>query len=82
MECGQQGQGHIVQVRLVIEEKEIEVAPGASVWAFTFNGSVPGPLIVAHEGDYIELTLVNCRRRLNTDPPCRLNFDPGAGVAV
>jgi nitrite reductase (NO-forming) len=25
----------------------------------TYNGSVPGPLIVVHEGDYIELTLVN-----------------------
>lgn len=49
----------IVEVRLVIEEKEIEVEPGVFLWAFTYNGSVPGPLIVAHEGDYIELTLVN-----------------------
>jgi nitrite reductase (NO-forming) len=29
------------------------------MWAFTFNGSVPGPIIVVHEGDYVELTLVN-----------------------
>jgi nitrite reductase (NO-forming) len=25
----------------------------------TFNGTVPGPLMVVHEGDYVELTLVN-----------------------
>ncbi len=49
----------IVEVKMVIEEKEIEVEPGVFVWAFTFNGSVPGPLIVVHEGDYVELTLVN-----------------------
>ena len=49
----------IVEVRLVIEEKEIEVEPGVFLWAFAYNGSVPGPLIVVHEGDYVELTLVN-----------------------
>lgn len=32
---------------------------GASVWAMTYNGSVPGPLIICHEGDMIELTLRN-----------------------
>ena len=25
----------------------------------TFGGTVPGPLIVVHQGDYVELTLVN-----------------------
>ncbi|MGI9533529.1 MAG: multicopper oxidase domain-containing protein, partial [Thermodesulfobacteriota bacterium] len=49
----------IVEVEFIIEEKEIEVAPGAFVQAMTFNGSVPGPLIVVHEGDYVELTLIN-----------------------
>jgi nitrite reductase (NO-forming) len=32
---------------------------GASVWALTYNGSVPGPLIICHEGDMVELTLRN-----------------------
>ena len=32
---------------------------GAEIWASTFNGSIPGPLIVCHEGDYVELTLIN-----------------------
>ena len=53
------GAPRVVEVRMEVEEKEIEVAPGVFTWAFTFNGSVPGPMIVVHEGDYVELTLVN-----------------------
>lgn len=49
----------VVQVEMFIEEKEIEVEPGVFHWAFTFNGTVPGPMIVVHEGDYVELTLKN-----------------------
>ena len=32
----------VVEVRLEVEEKEIEVSPGVFVQAMTFNGSVPG----------------------------------------
>ena len=53
------GDPRVVEIRMVVEEKEIEVAPGVFMWAFTFHGSVPGPIIVVHEGDYVELTLVN-----------------------
>ena len=54
------GKPKIVQVRMVIEEKLMEVGPnGAKIWAMTFNGSVPGPIIVVHQNDYVELTLVN-----------------------
>ncbi len=53
------GEPRVIQIKMVIEEKEIEVESGVFIWAFTFNGSVPGPIIVAHENDYIELTLVN-----------------------
>lgn len=49
----------IVQVTFVVEEKKMEVAPGDSIWAFTFNGTVPGPMIVVHQNDFIELTLKN-----------------------
>ena len=49
----------IVQVTFVVQEKKMEVAPGDSIWAFTFNGSVPGPMIVVHQNDFIELTLKN-----------------------
>ena len=54
------GAPKVVQVRLVIEEKPLVIDDdGTTVQAMTFNGSVPGPLIVVHQGDYVELTLVN-----------------------
>ena len=49
----------IIEVTLTIAEKKIEIAPGDSVWAMTFNGSVPGPMIVVHQDDFVELTLKN-----------------------
>ena len=50
----------IVQVRMVIEEKAMVIDDdGTEVQAMTFNGSVPGPLVVVHQGDYVELTLEN-----------------------
>jgi nitrite reductase (NO-forming) len=50
----------IIEFKMVIEEKKVVIdADGATLQAMTFNGSVPGPLMVVHEGDYVELTLVN-----------------------
>jgi len=49
-----------MEVTLVIEEKEIVVDDaGTKMQAMTYNGSVPGPLIVVHKDDYVELTLIN-----------------------
>jgi nitrite reductase (NO-forming) len=57
-----QGDPKIVEVRLVIEEKKIVIDPvGTRVNALTFQGSVPAPIIVVHQDDYVELTLVNPR---------------------
>ena len=53
------GPPRVVEVRMEVQEREIEIAPGAHLWAFTFNGTVPGPIVVVHEGDYVELTLAN-----------------------
>ncbi len=48
----------IVEVEMTIIEKKIEIDhDGTTIWAFTYEGTVPGPLIVCHQGDYIELTL-------------------------
>ena len=50
----------IVEVTLNIEEKKMILDDeGTEVWALTFHGSVPGPMIVVHEGDYVEVTLRN-----------------------
>ena len=54
------GDPKIVEVELVIEEKKIVIdSDGTEIWAFSYNGSIPGPMIVVHEGDYVELTLKN-----------------------
>jgi nitrite reductase (NO-forming) len=50
----------IMEFTLSIEEKEVIVDDaGTKFQAMTFNGSMPGPLMIVHEGDYVELTLVN-----------------------
>jgi nitrite reductase (NO-forming) len=50
----------IVAFKLTVEEKEVVVDDaGTRMWAMTYNGSMPGPMMVVHEGDYMELTLVN-----------------------
>lgn len=49
----------VVEFEMRIVEKELQLDEGAWVQAMTFNGSVPGPMMVVHEGDYVELTLYN-----------------------
>jgi len=45
---------------LVIEEDvPHEVAPGVKVPSWTINGTVPGPILRATEGDLLRITLVN-----------------------
>ncbi len=55
-----EGGPKIKEVTLTIEEKKIILdKDGTEINAMTFNGSVPGPMIVVHQDDYVELTLVN-----------------------
>lgn len=50
----------VIQFKMTVEEKELVIDnEGTKIQAMTFNGSVPGPMMVVHEGDYVELTLVN-----------------------
>jgi nitrite reductase (NO-forming) len=50
----------VIEFEMTIHEKKIVLDDaGTETWAMTFNGSVPGPLMVVHEGDYVELTLIN-----------------------
>ena len=54
------GSAKIVEVELVATEMKWTVDDdGTEINASTFNGSIPGPLMICHEGDYIELTLKN-----------------------
>ncbi len=50
----------IIEFEMQIIEKEMEIdEDGTMLQGMTFNGSIPGPLMVVHEGDYVELTLIN-----------------------
>ena len=54
------GDPRIVEVELVVHEaRRVIDGDGTAIHALTFNGSIPAPLIICHEGDYIELTLKN-----------------------
>ncbi|MER9845472.1 copper-containing nitrite reductase [Mesorhizobium australicum] len=50
----------IVEFTITIEEKPVVIdADGTQLNAMTYNGSIPGPLMVVHQDDYVELTLIN-----------------------
>ncbi|RWB97290.1 MAG: nitrite reductase, copper-containing [Mesorhizobium sp.] len=54
------GDPKIVEFTMTIEEKAVVIdADGTTLNAMTYNGSVPGPLMVVHQDDYVELTLIN-----------------------
>ncbi len=51
--------GKVRELNLVAKEADVEIAPGVSVKAITYNGQVPGPTIRVTEGDTIRVTLKN-----------------------
>lgn len=72
------GPSKLVKVKLVIEEKLMDIDDnGTKIWAMTYNGTVPGPLIVAHQDDYVELTLVNPK---DNTLPHNIDFHAATGA--
>ena len=49
----------LVEVELITTEKTMEIANGVEYEFWTFNGSVPGPMIRIREGDAVSLTMKN-----------------------
>ncbi|MBK8294101.1 MAG: multicopper oxidase domain-containing protein [Solirubrobacterales bacterium] len=49
----------VVKVDLDARITNVEVAPGVKMRAWTFNGSVPAPVVRATVGDTVEVTLTN-----------------------
>ncbi len=50
----------VVEFVMTIEEKPVVIDDeGTVLHSMSFNGSIPGPMMVVHEGDYVELTLIN-----------------------
>ncbi len=58
----------IIDVTLTAIEKNwvINDATGTQISGMTYNGSTPGPIIVGHVGDYLQLTLKNLKTNLFT----------------
>jgi len=69
----------IIEVELVVDERlmVVDEDTGASIWAMTYNGSVPGPLIIVHVGDYVELTL---RSRASNQLEHNIDFHASTGA--
>jgi FtsP/CotA-like multicopper oxidase with cupredoxin domain len=51
--------GRIREYELVAEDRELEIAPGIFYPAWTYNGTVPGPVIRATEGDTLRVNFRN-----------------------
>lgn len=72
-----------VDIELTAKEVIGEMADGVSVNYWTFNGTVPGPMLRVREGDTVNLTLKNASEDLHLH-----NIDlhavtgPGGGAAV
>jgi len=67
----------IIEFRLVVQEKAVVIDDiGTTLQAMTFGGSIPGPLMVVHEGDYVELTLVNPK---SNSMPHNIDFHAATG---
>lgn len=50
----------VIEFELTIVEKpHVLDDQGTAIHAMTFNGSIPGPLMVVHQDDYVQLTLKN-----------------------
>jgi nitrite reductase (NO-forming) len=51
--------GDLVKVNLVLLDKTLEIAPRIKYQTWTFNGTLPGPVIHARVGQTIDVTLTN-----------------------
>lgn len=58
--------GRVKTIRLIAEVKPWTVAPGVTVQAWTYNGTVPGPTIHVRQGDRVRVILTNDLREPTT----------------
>jgi FtsP/CotA-like multicopper oxidase with cupredoxin domain len=72
---------------IVGADKEIEVAPGVSFPAWTYNGRVPGPTLRCREGDRLRIRFTNGSEHPHTMHfhglhPAAMDGIPGAGAGI
>ncbi len=58
-EGGAPGGGDLIEVEMVVEEKLMTIAEGYQQMVWTFNGTVPGPVLRTKVGDTVRVHLVN-----------------------
>jgi nitrite reductase (NO-forming) len=51
--------GSTVNLSLTIKEADISIAPNVAYHAWTFNGTVPGPVLRVRQGQTVNFTLIN-----------------------
>lgn len=52
-------QGATVNLTLTVKELLVSIAPGVAYHAWTFNGTVPGPVLRVRQGQLVHFTLIN-----------------------
>jgi nitrite reductase (NO-forming) len=76
--------GDTVDVKLVAKEALISIAPGIAYQAWTFDGTVPGPIIRVRQGQTIHFTLQNDSKMPHSidfhaaQTPWSVNYQPVA----
>jgi len=75
------------QWQLQAIEREIEVAPGVSYAAWTYNGRIPGPTLRAREGERLRVTFANGTGHPHTIHfhgihPAEMDGVPGLGAGT
>jgi len=71
--------------QLVATDKDIEVAPGVTFAAWTYNGRIPGPTLRCREGERLRITFVNGSAHAHTIHfhgihPSEMDGVPGLGA--
>lgn len=56
--------GNNVSIDMYTERTTVQIAPGVSFPAWTFDGTVPGPVLYLTQGDNVRLTLHNLDKRM------------------
>ena len=51
--------GPVATITLTVKEVLIAIAPGIAYHAWTFNGTVPGPILRVRQGQIVHFTLIN-----------------------
>jgi nitrite reductase (NO-forming) len=68
----------VIEYTMAIEEKPLVIDnDGTELRAMTYNGTIPGPMMVVHEGDYVELTLINPE---TNEMPHNVDFHAATGA--